>query len=174
MAADNKYYKRFNFQAVPMEEYEVRDVMRRSGAPDLRVDLYAANGVGQGGAQILTLGAMILNDAPEPAFYAVILFFISLGVEIINAPEMIAWQEMHQEQILGETRRFRVLQRVWSGQVGLPIWYGQPLPVTEKGITLAMPSSEASRVIGWRVTSPKMTPKKGFYRLEFGMLTRIA
>lgn len=29
MAADKRYYKRFNFESVPMEDYEVRDVSRR-------------------------------------------------------------------------------------------------------------------------------------------------
>jgi hypothetical protein len=29
-ASDNKYYKRFNFESTPMEDYEVRDLMRRS------------------------------------------------------------------------------------------------------------------------------------------------
>ncbi len=34
-ANDNRYYKRFNFQAVPMEDYEVRDVMFREQTPDI-------------------------------------------------------------------------------------------------------------------------------------------
>jgi predicted HTH transcriptional regulator len=32
MAADHKFYKRFNFESVPMEEYEVRDTAHRSEA----------------------------------------------------------------------------------------------------------------------------------------------
>ena len=34
-ASDHRYYKRFNFQSVPMEDYEVRDVMFRENAPDI-------------------------------------------------------------------------------------------------------------------------------------------
>ena len=34
-ANDHRYYKRFNFQAVPMEDYEVRDVMFREQTPDI-------------------------------------------------------------------------------------------------------------------------------------------
>ena len=34
-ASDHRYYKRFNFQAVPMEDYEVRDVMFREQTPDI-------------------------------------------------------------------------------------------------------------------------------------------
>ena len=36
-ANDHRYYKRFNFQAVPMEDYEVRDVMFREQTPDIVV-----------------------------------------------------------------------------------------------------------------------------------------
>ena len=32
-ASDKKFYKRFNFESVPMEEYEIRDLARRSSAP---------------------------------------------------------------------------------------------------------------------------------------------
>ena len=35
MANDHRYYKRYNFQSVPMEDYEVRDVSHRQDGPDL-------------------------------------------------------------------------------------------------------------------------------------------
>jgi hypothetical protein len=34
-ASDHRYYKRFNFQAVPMEDYEIRDVMFRAQTPHI-------------------------------------------------------------------------------------------------------------------------------------------
>jgi predicted HTH transcriptional regulator len=34
-AADRRYYKRFNFQSAPMEDYEIRDVMGRSQHPTI-------------------------------------------------------------------------------------------------------------------------------------------
>jgi hypothetical protein len=39
MASDNRFYKRFNFQSVPMEEYEVRDVSRRIDSPELDISI---------------------------------------------------------------------------------------------------------------------------------------
>lgn len=38
-ASDKRYYKRFNFSSVPMEDYEVKDVMNRSKLPVLNVFL---------------------------------------------------------------------------------------------------------------------------------------
>ena len=37
MARDNKYYKRFNFMSVPMEDYEVKDVLHRIYNPKLNI-----------------------------------------------------------------------------------------------------------------------------------------
>lgn len=38
MADDHKYYKRFNFSSIPMEEYEVRESFNRKLSPSLVVD----------------------------------------------------------------------------------------------------------------------------------------
>lgn len=38
-APDHRYYKRYNFQSVPMEDYEVRDLLGRATTPDLRCRL---------------------------------------------------------------------------------------------------------------------------------------
>lgn len=37
-ASDHRYYKRFNFQAVPMEDYEIRDVMFREQTPNIALN----------------------------------------------------------------------------------------------------------------------------------------
>lgn len=37
-AADKRYYKRFNFESVAMEDYEIRDVMSRGKYPNLEID----------------------------------------------------------------------------------------------------------------------------------------
>jgi hypothetical protein len=37
-ASDHRYYKRYNFQAVPMEDYEIRDVMFREQTPNIALN----------------------------------------------------------------------------------------------------------------------------------------
>lgn len=37
-ASDHRYYKRFNFQAVPMEDYEIRDVIFREQTPNITLN----------------------------------------------------------------------------------------------------------------------------------------
>jgi len=36
-ATDWRYYKRFNFQSIPMEDYEIRDVMNRATTPEVSI-----------------------------------------------------------------------------------------------------------------------------------------
>src|SRR3569832_218774 len=38
-APDKKYYKRQNFQSTAMDDYEIRDIMRRTSTPDLQAIL---------------------------------------------------------------------------------------------------------------------------------------
>jgi hypothetical protein len=45
-AYDKKYYKRFNFESVPMEDYEIRQTMHRQARPTYHVRLHA-NPIGQ-------------------------------------------------------------------------------------------------------------------------------
>ncbi|MBG0787929.1 MAG: ATP-binding protein [Anaerolineaceae bacterium] len=45
-AKDNKYYKRFNFQSVPMEDYEIRDISNRQSTilPLINIDIEFLHG----------------------------------------------------------------------------------------------------------------------------------
>ena len=82
-AFDKRFYKRFNFQSVPMEEYEVRDSSRRSETPDLslRFSLAStpvpnANLEQIPSACTVLLTPVISNAAPAPANYVVINIFL--------------------------------------------------------------------------------------------------
>jgi predicted HTH transcriptional regulator len=77
-AADHKYYKRQNFQSVPMEDYEIRDIFRRATSAELFADISFANGRtdtdvglehGTDHSTPIILNISIGNSSPEPAYY---------------------------------------------------------------------------------------------------------
>ena len=70
-ASDKKFYKRYNFESVPMEEYEIRDVARRLTMPILRLELEMSAVPDQpdGTCDLL---AVIVNESPEAALYAIV------------------------------------------------------------------------------------------------------
>jgi hypothetical protein len=79
-APDKRYYKRQNFQSVAMEDYEVRDVLRRATTPELRVDLSFSGesseaislASGQEFSEPFFLQCVVLNRAATPAHYAIV------------------------------------------------------------------------------------------------------
>jgi len=53
-ALDKRYYKRFNFESVPMEDHEIRDVLNRNKSPLIDLDLSIE-------ARRTTIGRAVLN-----------------------------------------------------------------------------------------------------------------
>jgi len=97
-APDKKYYKRQNFQSVPMEDYEIRDTLRRAVTPELHVELSFALGpvafvdfplskndraniptVGEPDpiSRPITILVSVTNRSCQPAFHAI----VSVGID---------------------------------------------------------------------------------------------
>jgi hypothetical protein len=104
-ASDKRYYKRFNFNSVPMEDYEVRDVRNRQQRPALRVLgeiltarrsslfnwrtvlKYVTGAIGMNEIVILgfDLRIWLINEGTAPAEHCqVILSFDNLKVERVQ------------------------------------------------------------------------------------------
>jgi len=79
-APDKKYYKRRNFQSVPMEDYEIRDALRRATTPELYVELSFAAGETapvefahqSEFSKPITLFVIVRNRSSQPAPYALV------------------------------------------------------------------------------------------------------
>lgn len=81
-APDQKYYRRFDLQSVPMHDYEIKDIMRRSTTPDLFMNLTFEDGdkhtldFGDLGempySKPFLLRTYMRNNSPQPAFHAVV------------------------------------------------------------------------------------------------------
>jgi hypothetical protein len=79
-APDGKYYKRFNFQSVPMHDYEIKDIMRRSTTPNLEIELsLPTNNKIQVEfpphmefSKTFFLGVKVINKSPTPAMHVIV------------------------------------------------------------------------------------------------------
>jgi hypothetical protein len=79
-APDKKYYKRQNFQSSPMEDYEIRDTLRRAMTPALQARLHiGTNNTArlefapqQEISKPVTLSVLLANRSPQPAYHSVI------------------------------------------------------------------------------------------------------
>ncbi|MBN1813309.1 MAG: ATP-binding protein [Anaerolineae bacterium] len=61
-AADLRYYKRYNFECLPMQDYEIRDVMNRGVKPDVDVEFSWRCIGGEMGEDLFGLGVVVRNQ----------------------------------------------------------------------------------------------------------------
>jgi hypothetical protein len=81
---DLKYYRRHNFSADPMADYEIREAMRRVIAPDLRVKLKFSFDARVGDENRLQVSAAISNLSSSPASHVALSIFYDLRLPRLN------------------------------------------------------------------------------------------
>lgn len=90
-APDKKYYRRFNFESVPMHDYEIRDVMKRAMTPQPFVALSFNQGDKTTTAQLnrgldmivpVPLIVRVGNRSLEPALYTLVTLGLDAQLEI--------------------------------------------------------------------------------------------
>jgi hypothetical protein len=90
-APDNRYYRRIGVEVRAMEDYEVRDILRRSTTPDLFLNLRLSRGdntaiefTSQSElSQTVFLSLSIGNRSPQPAFYTVVKIGIHASINVL-------------------------------------------------------------------------------------------
>lgn len=172
MAADHRFYKRYNFESIAMEEYEIRDVAQRNEVPELRlaisfytgttpsVTLVSPDGCSAtflDGTRRMVLQTLLFNDAPKPADYTIIRLFID---ERLNPRDSPGEYRLGTTQwvVNGQQTRGVVLQHNWSQR---PVWSGLAVRLGVRQFTA--PAQDNTYFIGWRLDAPSMTIKKGGY-----------
>jgi hypothetical protein len=125
-APDKKYYKRYELEAVPMDDYEIRDIMRRSTTPDLQIWLdfggkdklmteFAAGEL----SKSFFLSCTVSNRSAAPAYHAII--DILVDAELTNPFQV---NPFTQTTMIARTpsRNFKVFRRTISSPPDVPIF----------------------------------------------------
>ncbi|WP_066317009.1 helix-turn-helix domain-containing protein [Bacillus sp. FJAT-29814] len=107
MAADKRYYKRFNFKSVPMEEYEVRDVGNRNQTPDLEFMITLDENQltfpqNLNISNPMNFNFVLQNHSVVPAEYTTVQFFVDIHLSSSNIGGLI--ENGQTELTIGETR----------------------------------------------------------------------
>ncbi|MGY3445526.1 AlbA family DNA-binding domain-containing protein [Bradyrhizobium sp. USDA 4473] len=181
-APDGKYYKRFNFQSVPMHDYEIRDIMRRSTTPHLYVKFsfldkrdrahfdYKANE--EISKPVLLLGTLG-NQSPQPAHYAMVRVGISSSIGIRQGPPWIT-------PVVEETEDYG--QLAWVSQVisvppNLPVFKELEQPLDQRGIALFFHSRTLAQSHRWPVVveilCPGFTSREAWFIQQQGSNLRL-
>ena len=178
MASDNRYYKRFNFQSLPMEDYEVRDVMNRATSPTLRARLFLSDRelcpgndvplvystVNAPHSEPLEFQVKVSNLSPSPAEY--VLYQVALDPRwgVVSVPTQIA-QRSCTLTVGPESYEAKCLIRKQSIPGDFPLWQDIELNVMFD-IKLTVPKEEPRLYfISMRMDSPRMQSRIQVMRL---------
>lgn len=160
-ASDKRFYKRFNFESVPMEEYEVRDASRRFESPDLQLRFTVET---TPAPNTIRLRSVLSNDAPTPAQHIVIAVLIDSRLTVrcidqrMRASGPRSWRIGNADVELQEY--------VMSyGSDNLPVFHGVTFGVPEPPFQVTLPPRAGRFGLVWGLRSPRMPEKKGGYWL---------
>jgi hypothetical protein len=127
-APDGKYYKRFDLQSVPMHDYEIRDVMRRTTTPDLYTEL-SFDGrqnsivvhVKEGAQYSDTVGlhCTVKNRSSTPAYHVIVEFLIDYDLK--NPFSLLPFKSVG-ERDEAPRPKMRVYRRVINSPPDIPIF----------------------------------------------------
>jgi len=168
-AADKKFYKRFNFESVPMEEYEIRDVAHRSSTPALDIDFAFRPGgtttalrKGEDGFfDPVNLVAVIRNEAETPAESAVFHLFIDQRIKIGKVGNDVRMNaETYSVTCNGTEYQLQKLTTTWGTSRGLPIFFGVKADLPAEPLSITIPIGPELFFLQYLIGSPGMAVKE--------------
>lgn len=183
----HRYYKRFNFQSIPMEDYEVRDVSRRGETPDLELRLRFYTGdiphardettlalvwePQQGRFTPVNLSASLVNNAVTPAEYVAVILSVDARLTVPKGPEftMVGRASVQDRGFPQDDYQVVMLELDWGIPERMPIWSGmRAFELTRYPFQLILPAATGSPVyfLQAEVHSPRMVPRSYQYQLR--------
>ncbi len=169
-ARDKRFYKRYNFQSIPMEEYELRDVANRFQTPNLEISYTISSNeiVFENSNDVFSLpinfNPVVVNKSPEPAHYAIIYLYIDKNLNVIDQRH-----ENYEETVATVENIIKtpILERHvnWGVNTKLPIFH-VPYNVLDKPIMFKLKNNprwrEEKYLVGYKIESPRMATKIHF------------
>lgn len=170
MAEDHIYYKRFNYQSIAMEEYEVRDVANRAEFPDLSLQFFLENDLinleleeDKEFSRPITLNALISNESITPALYYIVHIYIDKRLKVCSKSiDLIEGSEQYLNAFGGIFSTISYSKNF--GVPGtMPIWQGVKFKIFDSQLPfqIAVQSKDDNYGLGWSINSPGMQQKVG-------------
>jgi hypothetical protein len=123
--SDGRYYRRHNFNRLPMEHYEVRDAMRRAVDPDLVLEFDLLRGEAayrnieftrfRNESDPTPIAAIVKNNSNQPAMYTFVSIYLDRRLKIVDHDKF----DPMPEKSFSENDIRNHLQR----KIGVPDYY---------------------------------------------------
>jgi hypothetical protein len=174
MASDGRFYKRFNYESVAMEEYEVRDVANRWRGPDLRIDARVKQGdslalaidEGTSRSQTFPIQFDILNESTQVAEHRIVRVYVDK--RLVTSPSKEDGFIKVGEQLLA----VQTWTQNQSPTSHMPICQGVRFLIHKVSLSVPSPDVDADYVLAWTIDAPGMSTRGGWVilRLRNGRL----
>jgi hypothetical protein len=152
MADDNRYYRRSDCRSVPMEAYEVLDVMGRSKAADFRLDLRLASG----GTKLFVYGE---NFSSVPVPYYVVYLYLGEGTRAshpnLGAPDRCAAELQGPGTVMCDAFQVRMVE-------GVPLMQGIQIDILQ-GTAITLIDLPAFLFFAWETITPGRVNRQGYH-----------
>jgi hypothetical protein len=161
-APDNRYYKRQNFRRIPMEDYEIRDAMGRSGHAELYLDLKFKNGATiialihqppEGYYQPVQLFSHIYNRTQYPASYTIVEIGFDTHVKITSMGDLDEAGTRREGEY-----EFHYVSTTFSIPQHFPIFKERPMPLGRAGSLAISPPFKGISADEWLIRARTITP----------------
>ncbi|MGH9195057.1 MAG: AlbA family DNA-binding domain-containing protein [Acidimicrobiia bacterium] len=156
MADDNRYYRRSDCRSVPMEDYEVRDVMGRSKTADLRLDFRLA-----GGGTKLFVYAENFSPVPVPYFVAYIYLGDGSGASHPSYPASLPTTSA----LLNESGPLRCDVFVVNWADSVPLMQGIQIQIPVGGTAISLSDLPGRDFFAWETITPGRVNREAYTRL---------
>lgn len=125
-ANDQRYYRRFEARSVPMQDYEIRDVMGRVGRPHLKLELRLRSNIFEGGLYRVLFEAHIHSASIEPILYSNCALFVGEAAShTVSGFQTDGWQNARDQP--GNRFKFQRYRRDVVVPNDAPIYRERPL-----------------------------------------------
>ncbi|MBP1092957.1 AlbA family DNA-binding domain-containing protein [Bradyrhizobium diazoefficiens] len=139
-APDHRYYQRLGLEVRAMEDYQIKDIMRRATTPDLFVTLSFLEGnretlrFRERESRPFNLIANIENRSPQPAFHVVVEIGIDTDFKIVGLGGFTRFDS--KEQV--EKTPLNWLRWELATPPGQPVFKEHPRSLNNQAIMLTM------------------------------------
>jgi hypothetical protein len=150
-ASDKRYYKRANFVNQMMEDYEVRDALRRARRPDLYLAWSLENVRIKDEKELCTfdLRADIENRSREPALYTSCFIYLDVNLHFFSGS---SWPRAGRITLPDDSEANRYVQQLMLPN-SFPIIREQPQSLTLRGLKF-VPEHFRRFAIGYGLRAP--------------------
>ncbi len=168
---DKRFYKRFNFESVPMEEYEIRDVSNRSTAPDLSLEFVFRPGDAETNLTVesdsyyaeVMLAALVQNLSQAVASHAVFHLHLDERIRIVELPNDVRkHNEKSSLKMEGAEVLLAKLTILWDDKKGLPLFAGIAIEIPTPPLRIQIPRGLDLLALRYTIGAPGMAVKDQF------------